>query len=86
MNNLSKAIWEHLKTKKKYNTLKLKYEVLQEDYEKKIAELNTEKRIHLKRQEIWEQKLKDQEEEITKLKKRKSNASSKSKEKSNKKN
>lgn len=86
MNNLSKAMWEHLKTRKKYNTLKLKYEILQEDYEKKITELNTEKRIHLKRQEIWEQKLKDQEEEIAKLKKRKSNASTKSKEKSNKKN
>lgn len=83
MNNLSKAIWEHLKTRKKYNTLKLKFEVLQEDYEKKIAELNTEKRIHLKRQEIWEQKLKELEEEIIKLKRRK-NASSSSKKKQNK--
>ena len=68
--NLKKAIWEHLKTKKKYNTLLLKYEVAKEDLEKKINELNTEKRIHLKRQEIWEQRLKEQEEEIIKLKKK----------------
>lgn len=82
MNNLSKAIWEHLKTRRKYNTLKLKYDVLQDDYERKITELNTEKKIHLKRQEIWEQKLKEQEEEIIKLKRRK-NANSSSKKKSN---
>lgn len=69
--NLSKAIWEHLKTKKKYNTLLLKYEVLQEDYDKKVVELNTEKRIYLKRQEVWEAKLKEQEEKIIELKKRK---------------
>lgn len=68
--NLKKAIYEHLKTKRKYNTLLLKYDVLKEDYERKVNELNTEKRIHLKRQEIWEQKLKEQEEEIIKLKKR----------------
>ena len=84
MNNLSKAIWEHLKTKKKYNTLLLKYEVVKEDLEKKTVELNTEKRIHLKRQEVWETKLKELEEEIIKLKRRK-NASSSSKKKQNKK-
>lgn len=82
MNNLSKAIWEHLKTKKKYNTLLLKYEVAKEDLEKKINELNTQKRINQKEKEIWEQKLKEQEEEIIKLKRRK-NASSSSKKKSN---
>ena len=85
MNNLSKAIWEHLKTKKKYNTLLLKYEVLQDELDKKTVELNTERRIHLKRQEIWEQKLKVQEDEIIRLKRRK-NVSSKSKKESNKKN
>lgn len=80
MNNLSKAIWEHLKTKKKYNTLLLKYEVAREDLEKKQVELNTQKRINLKEKEIWEQKLKEQEEEIIKLKKRRTkNASSNSK-------
>lgn len=84
--NLRKAIWEHLKTKKKYNTLLLKYDVLQEDLEKKIIELNAQKRINQKEKEIWDQKLKEQEEEIIKLKKRKINASNKSKEKANKKN
>lgn len=82
MSSFSKAIWEHLKTKKKYNTLLLKYEVAREDLEKKQVELNTQKRINQKEKEIWEQKLKEQEEEIVKLKRRK-NASSSSKKKSN---
>lgn len=68
--SITKAIYEHLITKKKYNTLKLKYEVAREDLEKKQVELNTERRIRLKEKEIWEQKLKDQEEEIIKLKRR----------------
>lgn len=71
MNNLLKSVYEHLKTKKKYNTLLLKYEVAREDLEKKQIELNTQKRINLKEKEIWEQRLKEQEEEIIKLKKRK---------------
>lgn len=69
--SLKNAIYEHLKTKRKYNTLLLKYNVLQEELERKSSELITEKRIHLKRQEIWKTKLKEQEEEIIKLKKRK---------------
>lgn len=78
--SFTKALWEHLKTKKKYNTLLLKYEVAREDLEKKQVELNTQKRINLKEKEIWEQKLKEQEEEIIKLKKRRTkNASSNSK-------
>ena len=68
--NFKKAIYEHLKTRKKYNTLLLKYEVAREDLEKKTVELNTQKRINLKEKEIWEQKLKEQEEEIIKLKKK----------------
>lgn len=68
--SFTKAIYEHLKTKKKYNTLLLKYEVAREDLEKKQVELNTQKRINLKEKEIWEQRLKEQEEEIIKLKKR----------------
>lgn len=70
---IKKAIYEHLITKKKYNTLKLKYEVAREELEKKQVELNTERRIHLKQKEIWEQKLKDQQEEIIKLKRRRRN-------------
>ncbi len=84
MSSLLKSVYEHLKTRKKYNTLLLKYEVAREDLEKKQVELNTQKRINLKEKEIWEAKLKEQEEEIIKLKRRK-HASSNSKEKSNKK-
>lgn len=65
-----KALWEHLKTRRKYNTLLLKYDVLRDEYEQKVSEMNIERRIHLKRQELWEQKLKEQEEEIINLKKR----------------
>ena len=68
--NLTKAIYEHLITKRKYNTLKLKLDVAREDLEKKTIELSTQKRIRLKEKEIWENKLKEQEEEIIRLKKR----------------
>lgn len=70
MKDLKKNIMEHLKTRKKYNTLMLKYEVAKEDLEKKQIELNTQKRINLKEKEIWENKLKEQEEEIIDLKKK----------------
>lgn len=59
--------------KKLYNTLLLKCEILQEDLDKKTIELNTERRIHKKRKEIWEKTLKEQEEEIIRLKKRRKN-------------
>ena len=65
-----KAIYEHLITKKKYNTLLLKYEVARNDLEKKQVELNTQKRINAKEKEIWEQRLKELEEEIIELKKK----------------
>ena len=70
MGKLMKNLFEHLKTKKKYNTLKIKYEVARDELERKQVELNTERRIHTKRQAVWEEKLKEQEEEIIKLKKR----------------
>jgi hypothetical protein len=70
MKDLKKNIMEHLKTRKKYNTLMLKYEVAKEDLEKKQIELNTQKRINLKEKEIWENKLKEQEEEIIILKRK----------------
>ncbi len=68
--SLKRSIYEHLVTKKKYNTLKLKLEVTQEELERKTIELNTERRINLKRKETWEKTLKEQEEEIIKLKRR----------------
>ena len=71
MSKLSNAIYEHLKTKKKYNTLKLKYEVLREELDKKTTELNVERNIWRKKQHVWEDTLLKQEQEIIELKKRK---------------
>ena len=71
MKKILKSVKERIEYKKKYNTLKLKYDVLQEEYEKKVVELNTERRINQKRKAIWESKLKEQEAEIVSLKKRK---------------
>lgn len=71
MKRMIKMFYEHIITRKKYNVLKLKLDVVKDDLEKKQVELNTERRIHLKQKEIWEQKLKEQEQEIIRLKKRK---------------
>lgn len=65
-----KSIYEHLKTRKKYNTLLLKYEIAKEDLEKKQVELNTQRRINAKEKQIWEQKLEEQEQLIIELKKK----------------
>lgn len=75
--SLTKAIYEHLITKKKYNTLMINYRVLQEDYEKKILAYNELKRQHIVLQQTWTEKLKEQEQEIIKLKKRKLNENKK---------
>ena len=72
MNKLIKAIYEHLKTKKKYNALQLRYDILREDLDKKTTELNVERQIWKKKQNVWEDTLLKQEQEIIKLKKRKS--------------
>lgn len=69
--NLLNKIFEHLRTKKKYNTLRLKYEVLKEEYDQKVSELNTQRKIQQKLMNIWETKLKEQEETIIELKRRK---------------
>lgn len=50
-------IYEHLKTRKKYNTLELKYDVKCEELEHKVLELNTEKRVRIKQQDIFNEKL-----------------------------
>jgi hypothetical protein len=61
---------QHLKTRKKYNTLKLKYDVKCEELDHKILELNTEKRIKLKQQELYDIKIKELTEENVDLKKK----------------
>jgi len=54
---MKEKIYEHLKTKKKYNTLQLKYDVKCDELEHKILELNTEKKLRIKQQEIFTEKL-----------------------------
>lgn len=46
MNTLLKYIYEHLKTRKKYNSLMLKYDIKQDELDKKIIELNTQMKIN----------------------------------------
>ena len=68
--NFSRAIYEHLITKRKYNKLKIKFDIKNEELENKITELNIERRIHKKEKEVWEQKLIEQENCIIDLKKK----------------
>ena len=68
---MKQKIYEHLKTRKKYNTLQLKYDVKCEELERKIVELNTEKRLRQKEKEIFEKTLNEYLEEIVKLKAKK---------------
>ena len=69
-------IYEHLKTRKKYNTLELKYDVKCEELERKILELNTEHRVRVKQQDLFNERIQELlevnlklKEENTKLKK-----------------
>ena len=61
-------IYEHLKTRKKYNTLELKYDVKCEELEHKVLELNTEKRVRIKQQDIFNERLTELLETNMKLK------------------
>lgn len=69
--SIKKAIFEHLKTKKKYNTLLLKYEIKIDEYQRLEMRYNERKKLYQIQKEIWDKKLKEQEEEIIELKKRK---------------
>ena len=78
-----KSIYEHLKTKKKYNTLLLKYDVKCEEYDNKVKELNTLTRIkHIEREkyeatiEEYIKEINDLKIEISQLKKRRKNKES----------
>ena len=69
-------IYEHLKTRKKYNTLEIKYQAKCEELDDRVIQLNTEKRIKKKQQELYSEKIEElttkiieQKELITKLKK-----------------
>lgn len=61
-------IYEHLKTRKKYNTLELKYDVKCEELEHKVLELNTEHRVRVKQQDIFNERLTELLEANMKLK------------------
>ena len=78
-------IYEHLKTRKKYNTLELKYDVKCEELEHKVLELNTERRVRIKQQDIFNERLQELlrdnlklKEENAKLKKELKNSGTKS--------
>lgn len=73
---MKEKIYEHLKTRKKYNTLELKYDVKCEELERKILELNTEHRVRVKQQDLFNERIQELleinlklKEENTKLKK-----------------
>lgn len=61
-------IYEHLKTKKKYNTLQLKYDVKCDELEKKVLELNTERKVRVKQQDLFNERLQELLEENLELK------------------
>lgn len=68
---MMKHIYEHLKTKKKYNTLELKYNVKCEELEEKIVELNTERRTRRIEKQKFEEQIAKLVEENIKLKQKK---------------
>ena len=68
MSNLSKKMYEHLKTKKKYNKLELMYDVKNEELQEKIIELNEEKKINRMLRTKFETELNKYIEENIKLK------------------
>ena len=68
MGKLFKNLYEHLKTKKKYNTLQLKYDTKCEELENKIIELSTERNIRKIEREKFEETIKEYMDKIQKLK------------------
>ena len=80
MKEFGSRIYEHLITKRKYNKLQIKLDVKTEEYDKKVIELNQERRKHKIQQEVWERNLKIQEETIVELKKKLNTKKSKKKE------
>jgi hypothetical protein len=65
---MKEKIYEHLITKRKYNTLKLKYDVKCEELEHKVLELNTEKRVRVKQLNLFNERIQELIEENLKLK------------------
>ena len=68
--SITKAIYEHLITKQKYNRKSLEVDVLKEDIARQKIRMKEQEKIFEIKQAIWEETLKDQEEEIIKLKRK----------------
>ncbi len=66
-----KQIYEHLKTKKKYNTLLIQKETIAAELEKAIIELNTQRRINKIEREKFEQATDDYIKKLQKEKNKK---------------
>lgn len=64
--SLLSRINEHLKTRKKYNTLEIKYETLKQDLENKIYEYNQLKRQMIIQQNVWETRIIELETKLSK--------------------
>lgn len=67
--SISKAIYEHLITKKKYNAKYIEAEALKEDIKKRDILMNEQKNTFNTKKAVWEETLKAQEEKIIKLNK-----------------
>lgn len=72
-----KQIYEHLITKKKYNTLALKYKIKCDEYDEKVIDVDAQKRINRVERNQYEERIREyveelskKEEEISKLKKK----------------
>ena len=70
---MMKYIFEHLKTRKKYNTLMIKYDVKCEELEQKIIELNTQKKINKIEREKFEKTIEELTQKIMQKKKKEKN-------------
>ena len=66
-----KHIYEHLITKGKYNKLKVDYEVIKKEYDRKVIENEQQRYQYKVIKEVWEKKLQEQEDKIIELKRRK---------------
>lgn len=64
--SLLDKIYEHLKTKKKYNTLEIKYRSAREELEDKIYENNQLKRQLILQQNVWETRVIELEKKLGK--------------------
>ena len=65
---MKEKIYEHLKTRTKYNTLKLNYDIKCNDYDRKAIELKVEQQQRKRESDIFDKKLQELIEESVKQK------------------